>query len=156
VHVISGLVAERSSLGELGKELGIKELPTPLKHGLAFLPIDDMSAGSLMRSGDCPIEAFQHLTPALLKTLEERSGYRTLAYIETEYFGGTGVQGAVVCAEGRTIMGPEQGDGVNGPISRAMRCLGVQASSDSIDEFAETGLSEFRSNDDWRRAAPSR
>jgi hypothetical protein len=69
-----------------------------------------------------------------------------LAYLETEYFGGQGGQGAVVFENGVEIMPPEWAE--SNTINRALRLIGVRASS-SKDEFLSVGLGMARNNDDF-------
>ena len=80
--------------------------------------------------------------------LIQAAGGGQLAYIETNYFGGTGSQAAAVFSAGEVIMRasrPISREPVrrNDPINTALRVLGVQALAGE-DEFDAIGLSRFR------------
>ena len=149
-HHVSGVIAKEAELRAMAERLGIGA-PARLKAGLAFLPVDE----SFGPGAEDVIGNFEHLSSSLLAWLKAQSSLTTLAYVETEYHGGMGCQGAVVCSNGKIIMPPEHGDGPGGPVSKAIRLLGLKSSLPSVDEFAEAGLDQFRSNDDWRSAAQS-
>lgn len=74
------------------------------------------------------------------------SRHGRIAYIETDYFGGNGDQGAVAWSNEQLIMAPVRGR--RGPIDRALALLGVQRVWGQ-DEFATTGLDRLRYMDDW-------
>jgi hypothetical protein len=77
--------------------------------------------------------------------LKEASKDEALVYVETEYFGGDGGQGAIVAHRGDIFFGPAEGDG---SINAALRLL--EAKKDGAhDEFDAVGLGRFRSNEDW-------
>ena len=63
------------------------------------------------------------------------------AFIETEYHGGDGTQGALVAQRDRIAYGPAHGD--TGPINDALRLLGVRAGQ-AFDEFDSLDLRRFR------------
>ncbi|MFT2720119.1 hypothetical protein ACMT4L_08965 [Deinococcus sp. A31D244] len=69
-----------------------------------------------------------------------------MAYVEAEYFGGTGSQVAAVWDGGRVFWGPERRE--RGPINHALRLLGVHR-TDSHDEFGSVGLDRHRHLEDW-------
>jgi hypothetical protein len=69
-----------------------------------------------------------------------------VAYVETEYFGGDGVQAAAVWEGGAIAFGPRQADA--GPINEALRLLGVERTT-AQDEFDTVGLGRHRRNEGW-------
>jgi len=77
-----------------------------------------------------------------------------LAYIETEYFGGTGGQSATAFVDGQQVMAPQTARGGAGPINQALRRIGVQRTD--LDEFDTIGLGERRSMDDYTPEGPVR
>jgi hypothetical protein len=104
---------------------------------------------------------FQCLTPAVAGFASEVSRCSSVAYIETEYFGGIGGQAAIVYSGGRiglaaTSKSPRRGDISRSirlemrdyPINRALAYLGVEQTS-PIDLFDSLGLGTFRTNEDW-------
>jgi hypothetical protein len=77
-----------------------------------------------------------------------------LAYVETEYFGGTGAQSAVAFVEGREVVAPQSARSA-GPINQALRRIGV-ARTLAEDEFDTIGLGERRSMTDYEPEGPVR
>lgn len=77
-----------------------------------------------------------------------------LAYIETEYFGGTGGQSAMAFANGREVMPLERSRGA-GAINTALRRIGVLREAGK-DEFDTIGLGERRSMEDYGPDGPRR
>lgn len=157
-HYISGIIAPLSLLREfsLGKAL---HPPTHLYEELGFLPLSDSHLDTLFPVQGKFDDGLVYLSAALIETLLELSHKAPLAYIETEYHGGTGRQGATAYAEGVCLMAPEStGVGslarsLDGPISEALRRLGVVRRPGERDEFETVGLGRFRSNDDLIEAA---
>ena len=82
--------------------------------------------------------------------LERLSTGGTVAFIETNYFGGEGNQGAIVAKSGKIVFGPDVAR--SGVVNRALRLLGVSRGKDEFDEFDSLGLGEFRDNADIIRA----
>ena len=78
-----------------------------------------------------------------------------LAYVETEYFGGTGGQSAMAFVDGREAMAPQRARGGGGAINQALRAIGVTRSAAS-DEFDTIGLGERRSMEDYGADGPRR
>lgn len=157
---VSGIVAQAQALAGIAADRG-PGTPIPLPHGLALLPLDEENVGGL--AADAPDAtppasplSFEHLTPAVLAALTDLSAGCRLAYTETDYHGGTGGQGAVVCDGGRVVVPPPRGDGPRSPVSRALAHLGVRVGPAHLDAFDGVGLNAFRSNDEWRRARAPR
>jgi len=104
--------------------------------------------GSL-RSAPSDEEArgFQHLSKELLDHLRRSSREGPLMYFETEYFGGVGGQGAAVFQDGDLIFGPSWAE--VGPISQALKLLGVSCEPPARDEFEAVGLHLHRDAEGW-------
>lgn len=77
-----------------------------------------------------------------------------LAYVETEYFGGTGVQAATAFIDGHEVVSPQSAKGA-GPINQALRRIGVTR-TDANDEFDAIGLGERRTMTDYEPEGPVR
>ena len=88
---------------------------------------------------------FKFLTGAFRLFLRSLSDDGELAYLETDYFGGAGGQGALVCRDGAEIMPPTWHS--SGLIKRALKEIGVPRKlfSDRLDSI---GLDEIHTNDD--------
>lgn len=157
-HTISGLIGASELLQAFSKEHGLPE-PLPLKVPLHFLPLGLGQRAwllSLSGSGDETALSlpdahadFMYLTVGLMRLLEELSRRGDIAYIETDYFGGSGDQGAVLYRTGTAIYGPERAD--IGPINEVLKLMGVQKGGSDFDEFDTAGLGRYRSNEDWTK-----
>jgi hypothetical protein len=121
------------------------------RQGFAILPVDADFIDSVTAARPAQAtEEFLMLTAAFDDLLRQLSLLGPIAYIETDYFGGVGGQGAVVYSGGKTLMEPEW-RGL-GPINRALRLIGVKRLLLG-DRFQALGLEAYRSNDDLIEAA---
>lgn len=119
-----------------------------------LLPVDEENvAGSVGSASGPTLLTFEYLTPAVLAALTELSADCRLAYIETDYHGGTGGQGALVCDGGHVVMQPTCGDGPRGPVRRALAHLGVCVGP---PHTGAVGLGAVRSNSARRHASTPR
>lgn len=73
------------------------------------------------------------------------SQYGYIAYIEAEYFGGTGGQSAIVYRNKELIYFAEFSETA---INKVLKCFGV-ISHDNLDEFDTVGLRKHRHTEDW-------
>lgn len=88
---------------------------------------------------------FMLLTQAFQDKLQRLSTGGQLAYVETDYFGGVGGQGAVVYRDGHEVLPRTWGKA--GVINGALRLLGVKRKL-LADRFTVIGFGQVRSNDD--------
>jgi hypothetical protein len=100
-------------------------------HRLPFLPLAD--------------EGTEQLPQALEKICLALSRNGNSAYVEAEYFGGTGTQASVVFRNGRIELGPLVSESA---INQAVAALGALKGS-SHDEFEALGLGKYRETDGW-------
>jgi hypothetical protein len=146
-HHITGLVARQDVFARLESDFS-SEGRFELAQGLAFLPLDGENLDRIVGAeGGAAIGDFVFLTERLVEHLKAQSRAGALLYIETEYFGGTGGQGAALFQNQALAFGPEFGAG--GAINRGLMLLGVKRGA-SRDAFETAGLQIFRSNDDFR------
>lgn len=113
-----------------------------------LFPVDAESIDAKIASKTMPRETdetFMLLSAGLHRLLVDISEDGILAYVETEYFGGQGGQGAMVIQDGQEIMPPEWSE--SNTINRALRLLGIE-STNSQDEFLMIGLGMARNNND--------
>ncbi|MEM8695864.1 MAG: hypothetical protein AAGE05_07550 [Pseudomonadota bacterium] len=142
-HSISGVIAPKDTLAGLSGTFGTLRY-AELEQGFAFLPLDDSDLGGIIDFDLADsIGRFGYLTPALLALLEKASTTGGLAYVETEYFGGMGNQGAAAFLDGSVALEPEVGIG---SINKALAVLGAKMTSGSFDLFDAIGLDRYRSN----------
>lgn len=126
----------------------------PLEHGLALLPLTREVLDAMPESGaETPNphdEVLYYLSAALARLGAELSARGPVAYVETDYFGGSGDQGAIVWDGGVVVEGPARARG--GPINDALRRLGVETKFWE-DAFSAVGLERHRRTDDWAETA---
>ncbi len=143
-HSISGFVARADVLRAHTTHLRSAYV-APLAQGLGFLPVteevDEETCGRTVA-----YEPFHRLTDALARLGAAMSRGGGVAYVETDYFGGTGDQAAIAWKDGRIAFWPERGH--MGAVSDALRRIGAEK-GEARDEFEAVGLDRHRDNDDW-------
>lgn len=129
-----------------------------LRGGWQAIPVEDAlfaaieaKAPGATRPPELDMSPFG-LELALAAATEAGGG---LAYVETDYFGGTGGQSAVAFVDGRETMTPQRARGGGGAINQALRAIGVTRSV-ADDEFDTIGLGERRSMIDYEPEGPVR
>lgn len=124
-HYIQAIVAPESTARRLLDRWPELSARTHNGHHILF-PIDadlidaKIAPDTTLQETD---ETFMLLTVGLRRLLAETSEDGILAYIETEYFGGQGGQGAMVIQDGQEIMPPEWSE--SDTINKALRLLGL-------------------------------
>ncbi|MFJ4536809.1 hypothetical protein ACIP39_12715 [Streptomyces tibetensis] len=127
---------------------------TSIGQGLWLLPMTDALCESVADRGRSGALGFQRLPGGFEKLLADWSAAGPVAYVEAEYFGGVGEQGAAVWDGGGVVLGPlrvEEGEPfapAGSPVSQALRRLGV-VSGAGPDEFSAVGLDRHRHTDAW-------
>lgn len=134
--------------GSRGVELRAGWLAIPVDQAL-YDAIEAKHPGAVRPSG-LDVSPFG-LSEALAAATAKGGG---LAYIETEYFGGTGGQSATAFVDGQQVMAPQTARGGAGPINQALRRIGVARTE--ADEFDTIGLGERRSMQDYEPEGPVR
>ena len=81
-----------------------------------------------------------HFTVAIAQLLQQYTHNTKLAYVETDYFGGTGTQGGVLYENGQISIVPRSGEGT---INILLRELGVRCEPNK-DEFDSLNLGLYR------------
>lgn len=148
MHQISGLIAKSATTDRFARDHGLAR-PAALAEGFGFLALDDENLVQVIgHDGGVALEGFEYLTPELMAVLGQSSRSGDLAYVETEYWGGTGSQGAVVFQAGRPVFGPKHA--ATGVINEALARLGVVSADPKVDAFDHVGLSLHRSNEAFR------
>lgn len=152
-HHVTGVIAKKGTCEALSKRWSGQAV-CPLNQGFAFLPLDYQNL-KFVRASDTSgaVGEFVYVTPNLIVTLQDASRGMEFAYVETEYHGGIGGQGALLFRDGKLTFGPEWADA--GPISTALRKLGVTKADEDFDEFEAVGLIQLRMNETARRTSRS-
>ncbi|WP_182900116.1 hypothetical protein [Microbispora sp. H10830] len=125
-----------------------------LRQGFSLLPITDELFDSVVDYTADRVQEFRRLPNGFDRTIASWSQAGPVAYVEAEYFGGTGEQRAAVWHDERLVLGPlkvgeKEPFPVEGsPISQALRYLGAR-NDGLFDEFSSVGLGEHRSNEGW-------
>ena len=149
VHHISGLIGKEETFHALLTSSIGQEPRKPLTGGWAFVPLDDKNLDALTQCDEeSAIEGFEFLTIRPLNAVCIWSVAGDIAYVETDYFGGTGAQGSVVARAGQVILGPSVAP--TGPINTALATLGIPVLSTDLDGFDILGLGLHRSNESFR------
>lgn len=92
------------------------------------------------------------LESAMTEATREGGG---LAYVETDYWGGSGGQSAMAAVDGQMVREPQRSKGAGGPINSALRAIDV-VKADEMDEFDTIGLGERRTMSDYEPEGPVR
>lgn len=147
-HYVQAFVGSKPLLESVQQRFGVSRV-VELEQGLFLLPLTEELYDALP-SAPAAFEwagefHFLFLDSKVVALLKEASQAESLAYVETEYFGGDGGQGAIVARGGEIVLGPSKGDG---SINAALNLLGAKKAG-AHDEFEAVGLGRFRSNDDW-------
>lgn len=151
-HSITAVIGVAETVERLATMAGGIAL-TPIGFGLVIAPLgpDQIDRLTKLQPGEYR-PGFTYLSAALEDALLQAAGSARLAYIETNYFGGAGMQAAAVYQDGQTLLrsatatGPRL-SGRDSPVNGALRALGVSPSP-GRDEFEAAGLDRFRSLDD--------
>jgi hypothetical protein len=141
VHYISGIVGDPRPLIIFAESKHLHR-PVNLPQNLAFLPLSDEHLDRIYPMQGEFDPKMSYLSENLSKDLRDMSREAKLAYIETEYFGGDGCQGAVVYENGEVIYGPMVAH--DKVISHALRLLGLQKDESHRDEFDTAGFGKSR------------
>ncbi|MFH5806533.1 hypothetical protein [Alienimonas sp. DA493] len=110
----------------------------PVDAGLIDATVEPIAAAR-------PPSHFILLTPGFRERLRKLSSDGVLAYLETDYFGGAGGQGALVADRGVERMEPtwSEADAIN----RALKLIGFPRGG-CVDRFENLGLASVRDNED--------
>jgi hypothetical protein len=136
----------KSRLGEI-RLSRIIDLP----EKMALLPLSEGLLRELQEAergaqGSAQVEGvFEFLTPPIEKWVRAVSEGATVAYLETEYFGGEGFERSAVFRDRDLILGPLVGAGA---INQALRALGVVAEP-GREAFDTLGLGRHRTLEEW-------
>jgi len=145
-HCIQAIVAPIGTATVISREW--PEVPRlDCDNGLAIFPIDADLIDKRIAPDKTPTttgDEFMLLTGGFLNLLRALSRGGQLAYVETDYFGGAGGQGALVLREGEEIMPPTWCK--SGTINDALKLIGLKRGMFG-DEFDAAGFGLVRRND---------
>ena len=115
-----------------------------MAQGIAMIPLTDELYEEIGSEGG--VEPFYKFSQQLEDWAKRISQHTPVAYIEAEYFGGTGEQNAIVWLAGVRILGPTQSESV---INEALKLLNVSAADIAGDELDAVGLGNHRDTESW-------
>lgn len=161
-HRINALIGSPQTLAGLAARLGPPE-PTRIAFGLSIVPLDEQRMDAIATSGEPAFEGFTYLDPGMAAGIAGELGKGSALYIETDYFGGAGRQGAALFEDGALVWRRTETTQASrerpswfarfrkpaprltkSPISEGLARLGVVATARK-DEFDLVGLGGFRS-----------
>jgi hypothetical protein len=112
-----------------------------LTDALQLVPMTNQLFDALNDPNAAVVEPFFLMTTHVLGRLG--SSLDVFAYIETEYFGGSGTQRAGVWRGTKTLVAPREG---SASVNAALAALGVTRGG-ALDEWDAVGLVRFRTMD---------
>lgn len=134
-HHISGFIGPTEHLKNNTKDLSNAEVIL-LTQGMSFLPLNEDLYKEINYT-------FHKNLP--MKWLVNRFRSMPFVWIETDYFGGSGTQSAIIWQNGKK----KRLRSVNGNnIDNALKLLGVKCDG-NMDEFDTLGLGNYRTNEEW-------
>jgi hypothetical protein len=126
----------------------------PVGQHLWLLPMTDALFDAITVTGAPELDGFWKAPAGFGRMLAACSATGPVAYIEADYFGGTGTQSAQVWDAGKVVLGPlrlaegEPWPPPGSPISQALRRLGATKGAHH-DEFDAVGLGRHRATTHW-------
>jgi len=143
-HSISGIVGSLTDLEAISTKLDCDGYMNS-SAAWGFLPLDDTD---LDRAIPPPQDYFGgdfiYVSKQLVELIRGLSADHSIAYIETEYFGGVGSQSAFAFQRGEEVFPPTSS---RDAINDALAAIGVDFTQTGLDEFESVGLHHFRSNE---------
>src|SRR4030095_3645778 len=96
----------RSALSDAARSREPVVVPVPLPQGFVLVPLTDELHDSFPLSATTPHPELYKLSPALAEWARTLSHRGAIAYLEVEFFGGTGTHAAIVWSAGQVALGP--------------------------------------------------
>jgi hypothetical protein len=119
-----------------------------LAQGMAMIPLTDGLLEEVQetfgQSGE-PFPEFEKLSASVVEWLRKLSEKSLVAYVEAEFWGGTGSQSAVVWQHGRVVVPPVQSQQA---INQTLKLFGVEVGNER-DEFNALWLGRHRLTEEW-------
>ena len=153
-HSISAFVAKRAAIVALSRELDNASFYR-LKHAeFLILPVGDEIADAFAErrgQSDAVTKDLWQLSANLAQLARECSAHGPIAFVATDYFGGTGTQAAMTWNNGAIVGDPIVGE--SGCINNALHVIGLE-DAPGLDAFDTLGLGDVRSMSDFDEMAP--
>ncbi|MCG7379133.1 hypothetical protein MH215_19135 [Paenibacillus sp. ACRSA] len=117
----------------------------PFYNELIVIPLTDELYDEINMNQGTTMPNYEYLTDTISYYCIEISKFGLVAYIEAEYFGGTGSQNAMVWDSSQVIFEETLSQSA---INRSLEILGV-CKLQGKDEFDTVGLGRHRDIEDW-------
>ena len=153
-HVIATFIAKRRAAIALSRAMGNAPVYKLNHPELLLIPVGDDAFDTVVaREGMSELAGpeFWRLTEVLMELARECSVHGPIAYGETDYFGGAGVQGAAAWLAGKLALPPTTHTA--GPINAALHTIGLERAN-GLDEFDTLGLGQVRRMDAFDERTP--
>ncbi|WP_433467420.1 hypothetical protein [Spirillospora sp. CA-128828] len=153
MYCLQAVIATEPVLRELAVTAAEARI-VPLGQRLSLLPMTDALFEAVTVAGAAGLDGFWKAPAGFAGVLAACSAMGPVAYVEADYFGGTGTQDAQVWDAGKVVLGPlhlaegEPSPAIGSPISQALRRLGATKGA-HVDEFDAVGLGRHRATDRW-------
>jgi hypothetical protein len=153
MYCLQAVIATESVLRKLAGST-TEACIVPLGQHLWLLPMTDALFDAVTVDGAPELDGFWKAPAGFERLLTACSEAGPVAFVEADYFGGTGTQNAQVWDAGEIVLGPlrlaegEPSPTTGTPISQALRQLGA-AKGSYVYEFEAVGLGRHRDTDDW-------
>jgi hypothetical protein len=115
-----------------------------LEQDIAMIPITEELCEEI--DAISQVEGFYKLSPEIEEWAKRISASGFVAYVEAEFFGGDGGQGAIAWNAGYRVLEPINEQNA---INRVLKLLGVDRKN-AYDEFDAVGLGKHRDTNDWK------
>ena len=162
-HYVQIIIAENSIIDSIEADW-VHGNKLNLSQGFSLIPMitqlfDDINELDNTGKSDS-FDEFEFLSSSIEGLLKSKSYKSKVAYVETEYFGGTGVQCGILFENQKIKIGPLRTETIwdersnsyrqipegKGAINTVLKELGV-SDFNAKDEFDSLGLGNFRSNE---------
>lgn len=153
MHTVEAIIAKEEVIKDIEERFIIAK-SIPLAQNYAMVPLTDAlkeDLEDLIQKEQIIYDCFEKLSGSIIEVITNTQGPYKIAYIETEYFGGEGVQAAIVWEDGKVIYGPNSSEFIDNPINEALRIIGVRKIKQN-DEFDEMKLGWNRDTEKWHNS----
>src|SRR5262245_25520132 len=119
-YYLQAIIGKQQTLAQHASEFQRARV-VPLAQGIAIIPLTDDLYDEIADGGG--VERFEKLSPGVEEWTQRISVVAPVAYIEAEFFGGTGGQSAVAWSNGSRVLGPVHAEDA---INQTLRFFGVR------------------------------
>jgi len=149
MYVLQAFICRQSDSGIFTERFD-NAVDVAIGQGLSLVPMAEGLFDQINNFALSPaVETFEYLTENIERVILDTIGNSKFAYVEAEYFGGTGGQTAIVWnnAKRESVL-PFGADRIN----QALKEFGVTANSGQ-DAFSTLGLGRHRHTSEWIESA---